>query len=188
MLNKRSLGLSLITTVAMSAPVFAQSQIDNNQPVQGTLHSREVEIQNKLNASYAAGLISSTELASMQRDLDGILVKEDRKLTKAGGLDGSNFDSISKDLDVFEARILTSNRKVASSSEGNAVAIPAVVPVTPITGNQSSIVQPSEPTVMVPATTIVPAAVVPGATTTRTVITPAPAVTKTTTVRTEVTP
>ncbi len=183
MLNKRTLGLSLITALAAAAPVFAQSQIDNNQPVQGTLHSREVEIQNKLNASYAAGLISSTELASMQRDLDGILVREDRKLTKAGGLNGSNFDSISKDLDAFEARIITSNRKVAATTESSAVAIPAGVPVTPITGNQSSIVQPPEPTVMVPATTIIPTTTIK-----ESVIAPAPSVTKTTTVRTEVLP
>ncbi|MBS1954286.1 MAG: hypothetical protein JST89_08870 [Cyanobacteria bacterium SZAS-4] len=183
MLSKRILGSSLIATLAFTAPAFAQSQIDNNQPVQGSLHSREVDLQNKLNASYAAGMISSTELAEMQRDLDGILVKEERQRTKAGGITDSNFDSISKALDCFEGKIVGHNRKVAATSTSNSVIIPAGVPVTPITGNQSSIVQPPSPTVMVPATTLVPT------TTTTEIVTPAPAaVTKTTTVRTEVTP
>jgi hypothetical protein len=139
-------------------------------------------IQNKLNASYAAGMISSTELAQMQRDLDGILVREDRKRSKDGGVTDSNFDAISKDLDCFEAKIIGNNKKVASTVEQGAVAVPVGVPVTPITGNQSSVIQPAEPTVMVPATTIVPT------TTTTEVIAPAPTVTKTTTVRTQVTP
>lgn len=185
MFNKRILGSSLIATLAITAPVFAQSQIDNNQPVQGSLHSREVEIQNKLNASYAAGTISSTELAEYQRDLDGILVKEERQRTKAGGITDSNFESISKALDCFEGKVIGHNRRVASTTDGSAVAIPAGIPVTPITGNQSSVIQPSEPTVMIPATTIVPSMTT---TTRESVIAPAPAVTRTTTVRTEVNP
>jgi hypothetical protein len=186
MFNKRILGSSLIATLAITAPVFAQSQIDNNQPVQGSLHSREVEIQNKLNASYAAGTISSTELAEYQRDLDGILVKEERQRTKAGGITDSNFDSISKALDCFEAKVVVNNRRVASTTDGSAVAIPAGIPVTPITGNQSSVIQPSEPTVMIPATTIVPSTTT--TTTRESVIAPAPAVTRTTKVKTEVNP
>ena len=184
MLSKRILGTSLIATLALTAPVFAQSQIDNNQPVQGSLHSREIDLQNKLNASYSAGVISSTELAEMQRDLDGILVKETRQRTKAGGITDSNFDSISKELDTFEGKLVTHTRKVAATSTDGSLVIPAGVPVTPITGNQSSIVQPSSKTYMVPATTIVPT------TTTTEIVTPAPApsITKTTTVRTEVTP
>ena len=183
MFSKRILGSSLIATLAFTAPTFAQSQIDNNQPVQGSLHSREVDLQNKLNASYSAGMISSTQLAEMQRDLDGILVKEERQRTKAGGLTDSNFDSISKALDCFEGKIVGHTRKVAASSTTDTLLIPAGVPVTPITGNQSSTIQPPSPTVMVPATTIVPT------TTTTEIVTPAPStVTKTTTVRTEVTP
>jgi len=184
MFNKRLMGSTLIATLALTTPVFAQSQIDNNQPVQGSLHTREVKIQNKLNASYAAGMISSTELAEMQRDLDGILVKEDRQRTKAGGITSSNFDSIAKSLDCFEGKIVGHSRKVAATSTDGSIIIPAGVPVTPITGNQSSIIQPSQPTIMVPATTIVP-------TTTTTQIvapSPAPSFTRTTTVRTEVTP
>lgn len=169
MLYKRILGSTLIATIAITAPVFAQSQIDNNQPVQGSLHTREVEIQNKLNASYKAGFISSTELAELQRDLDGILVKEERQRTKAGGLTGSNFDSISKALDCFEGKITTHARRVASTSDSSSVVVPVGTPVVPITGNQSSIIQPAKPTLMVPATTIVPSAtttIVPSATTT----------------------
>lgn len=190
MLSKRILGSSLIATLAFTAPVFAQSQIDNNQPVQGSLHSREVDLQNKLNASYSAGMISSTELAEMQRDLDGILVKEERQRTKAGGITDSNFDSISKALDCFEGKIVGHNRKVAATStSSSAVVVPDGIPVTPITGNQSSTIQPPSPTVMVPATTIIPTTTIVPTTTTTEIVTPAPAaVTKTTTVRTEVTP
>ncbi len=104
MFSKRILGSALFATLAITAPTFAQSQIDNNQPVQGSLHGREVDLQNKLNASYAAGVISSTELAEMQRDLDGILVKEERQRTKAGGLNDSNSTAYLKPWIVLKAR------------------------------------------------------------------------------------
>ncbi len=181
MFSKRILGSSLIATLAITAPVFAQSQIDNNQPVQGSLHSREVEMQNKLKASYKAGIISSTELAEMQRDLDGILVKETRQRTKAGGITDSNFESISKALDTFESKIVGHTRSVAATSDVGPIVIPAGVPITPITGNQSSTVQPSSQTFMVPSTKLVP-------TITTVETAPGSSVTKTTTVRTEVTP
>src|ERR1700733_9653184 len=135
MFNKRLLSSTVIATLTVTAPAFAQSQIDNNQPVQGSLHSREVKIQNELNTSYAAGLISSTELAEMQRDLDGILVKEDRQRTKADGSVNSNFDKIAKSLDCFEGKILGYHSKRVASS---GVVMPITEPIVPITGNQSS--------------------------------------------------
>lgn len=166
MLKKSMLGATLVT-LALTVPAFAQSQIDNNQPVQGTLHSREISIQNKLNASYAAGVISSTQLAELQRDLDGILIKEDRQREKAGGQTDSNFDSISKALDGFEGKLDRHSNRVAAST-----VVPVDGAVTPITGNQSSIIQPAQQTYMVPEATT-------------TIAAPATTTTQTTTVRTD---
>lgn len=92
---KNVLFYSLVAMTISVGPSMAQSQIDNNQPVQGTLHSRAVDLQNKLNASYKAGYLSSSELAEIQRDLDGILVKADRKSTKDTGLSDTDFDGVS---------------------------------------------------------------------------------------------
>jgi hypothetical protein len=179
MFNKRLLSSTVIATLTVTAPAFAQSQIDNNQPVQGSLHSREVKIQNELNTSYAAGLISSTELAEMQRDLDGILVKEDRQRTKADGSVNSNFDKIAKSLDCFEGKILGYNSKKVASS---AVVVPINEQIVPITGNQSSVFQPAQPTFMVPATTVG----VPVTTSTTTIDVPSTTTTRTTTIRSSV--
>jgi hypothetical protein len=148
--------------------------------VQGSLHTREAEIQNKLNKAFDAGNIDSNELASFQRDLDGILVKEDREKTKASGLTNSGFARISKDLDIFEGRLARhstklgavtkadpTNTRQAAINVNNKNAEPVLVPVGPqITGNQSSIVQPTKKVLLVPTTDTV---VVPS----DTIVTPA---------------
>lgn len=147
---KLMLSLAIVSSIGFVGPANAQSQIDNNQPVQGTLHSRAADLQNKLNASYKAGFISSTELATMQRDLDGILVKADRKSMKDSN-QNTDFDGISAEMSNFEKRLIRGeNRKVGSdNSNRKLIAIPGA---KPLTGNQSSTVQPTSETYIVPAT------------------------------------
>lgn len=164
---------SLVAALLIAAtPAFSQSQIDNNQPVQGSLHTREADLQNKLNAAYDAGNLDSTELAAFQRDLDGILVKESREKTKSTGLTDSGFERISKDLDIFEGRLARhtnktgvvtkanpTNSEEAARDVENKAAAPVLIPVGPqMTGNQSSIVQPTKKVILVPAdnTIVVP--------------------------------
>ena len=155
---------TLIAALLIAAPAFAQSQIDNNQPVRGDLHTREAELQNKLNASYDAGFISSTELAAFQRDLDGILVKEEKEKGKASGLTDSGYDAIANSLDIFEGRLARHSTKIGVTTKGdpttshqaavdvsNKDAEPVLVPLcTQMTGNQSSIVQPTKKVLLVP--------------------------------------
>ncbi len=170
---------TLIVALLIAAPAFAQSQIDNNQPVRGDLHTREAELQNKLNASYDAGYISSSELAAFQRDLDGILVKEERQKSKASGLTETAYDGLSKDLDIFEGRLARHSTKLgAVTTPGNPTtsrqaavdisnkdAEPILVPIgRQMTGNQSSIVQPTRKVLLVPTSdaVVVPYGTRPG--------------------------
>lgn len=151
---KNVLLYSLVAMTISVSPSMAQSQIDNNQPVQGQLHSRAVELQNKLNASYKAGYLSSTELAEMQRDLDGILVKADRKNTKDTGLSDTDFDGIRESMSELEARLASKQVAKGGPATTPRAVVPAVVPgAKPLTGNQSSIVQPTKETYIVPAET-----------------------------------
>jgi|GEM_PF-1363109 hypothetical protein len=147
----------LYTLVAMTisvGPSMAQSQIDNNQPVQGSLNSRGVDLQNKLNASYKAGYLSSTENAEMQRDLDGILLRADRKASKDTGMSDTDFDGVSKAMDEFEVRIASKQVIKGGPASTAQQVIPAVVPgAMPLTGNQSSVVQPNQETYIVPTET-----------------------------------
>lgn len=143
------LSLALVSSVGFAAPVTAQSQIDNNQPVQGGLHGRAADLQNRLNASYKAGYISSTELATLQRDLDGILVKSERKSMKDSN-QNTDFDGISDEMNNFEKRLVKGERRKIGndSSDRKLIAIPGA---KPLTGNQSSTIQPTSETYIVPA-------------------------------------
>jgi len=161
MINKLFLGAALTVTLAL-APAMAQSQIDNNQPVQGSLQTREAVLQNKLNVCYDAGNIDSTELASLQRDFDGILVKEERLKSKAGGLTDSGYSSISSALDLFES-------KLSGHAIKNGMAVGAG---SAITGNQSSLIIPTGKTVIAPVVVETPV-LVPAS---ETVVAPGPEV------------
>ncbi|MFA6209623.1 MAG: hypothetical protein WCT03_22765 [Candidatus Obscuribacterales bacterium] len=177
MITRFLLGTTLLAAVSLSAPAFAQSAINNNQPIRGELHTRAANVQNMLKASYEAGNLTSTELAEMQRDLDGILVKEDRLNTSSTGLTDSGAESISKALDLFEGKLARhanktgkisdadpTTRKQAARDVNDKLAAPVLVPIgKEITGNQSSVVQPTPvvvPTaevVAVPVPVVVPA-------------------------------
>lgn len=103
--KKLRLATPILSALLICAPVFAQSQLKNNQPIRGDLHTREATIQAKLKMDYKQGRIDSTELASFQRDLDGILVRENDFKGRADGLTDSGRETIFKSLDVFEARL-----------------------------------------------------------------------------------
>lgn len=177
MITRFLLGTTLLAAVSLSAPAFAQSAINNNQPIRGELHTRAANVQNMLKASYEAGNLTSTELAEMQRDLDGILVKEDRLNTSSTGLTDSGAESISKALDLFEGKLARhanktgkisdadpTTRKQAARDVNDKLAAPVLVPIgKEITGNQSSVVQPtpvvvpSAEVIAVPVPVVVPA-------------------------------
>jgi len=177
MITRFLLGTTLLAAVSLSAPAFAQSAINNNQPIRGELHTRAANVQNMLKASYEAGNLTSTELAEMQRDLDGILVKEDRLNTSSTGLTDSGAESISKALDLFEGKLARHANKTGKISDADPttlrqaardvqdkLAAPVLVPIgKEITGNQSSVVQPtpvvlpSAEVVAVPVPLVVPA-------------------------------
>lgn len=163
MITRFLLGTTLLAAISLSTPAFAQSAINNNQPIRGELHTRAANVQNMLKASYEAGNLTSTELAEMQRDLDGILVKEDKFNTSATGMTDSGAESISKALDLFEGKLARHANKTGKVSDADPttqkqaardvydkVAAPVIVPIgKEITGNQSSVVQPTP--VVVPA-------------------------------------
>lgn len=170
MITRFLLGTTLLAALSLSAPAFAQSAINNNQPIRGELHTRAANVQNMLKASYEAGNLTSTELAEMQRDLDGILVKEDRLNTSSTGLTDSGAESISKALDLFEGKLARhanktgkisdadpTTRKQAARDVNDKLAAPVLVPIgKEITGNQSSVVQPTP--VVLPTPVMVPSA------------------------------
>lgn len=172
MLTRFLLGTTLLAAVSLSAPAFAQSAINNNQPIRGELHTRAANMQNMLKASYEAGNLTSTELAEMQRDLDGILVKEDRYNTSSTGMTDSGAESISKALDLFEGKLSRHATKTGKVSDAdpttskqaardvyNKATAPVIVPIgKEITGNQSSVVQPTPVVVPVSDAVVVPRA------------------------------
>lgn len=92
---------ALLSTQAQAT--FAQNEISNNQPIARAMSDAEIRIQTKLKANYKSGLIDDTQLASFQRDFDGILVKEDN--FKMRGLTSGGQKTIDKALAAFEARL-----------------------------------------------------------------------------------
>jgi hypothetical protein len=95
-----------VTLFAASLPLLpsvAQNEISNNQPATRNLSENELRIEGKMKADFKKGLIDSNQLASFQRDFDGILVKEDS--FKARGLTDDGRKSIGQSLCDFEARL-----------------------------------------------------------------------------------
>jgi hypothetical protein len=101
----RRIFLPAAFAVSLSIPTcaFAQNSSQDNQPVVGTVHTREADIQRKMQLYFNQGLIDSNELARFQRDFDGICVKEDAARMKQDGLTGTARSVIMKKLDLFEA-------------------------------------------------------------------------------------
>lgn len=105
-MNKLSAIMPIFAILVLGTPGFAQNQLSNNQPIRGDLHGREAEIQARLKADFKRGLIDATELAAFQRDLDGILVKENDFKSRSTGLTDSGRETLMKKLDVLEGRIV----------------------------------------------------------------------------------
>jgi len=84
-------------------PSFAQNEISNNQPVTRSLSDEEIRIEAKMKLDFKNGLIDSNQLAEMQRDFDGILVKEDS--FKARGLTDDGRKAIAEALCLFENKL-----------------------------------------------------------------------------------
>lgn len=95
--------LALSIVVLSSAPVFAQNEITNNQPVVGHLNKDEARIQEKLTADFNQGLIDESQLTEFQRDFDGILDHESQ--LQSAGMNEAGKKKILKDLTAFEARL-----------------------------------------------------------------------------------
>jgi hypothetical protein len=102
-----------ITLVVASAivystlPAFAQQQLSNNQPVTKVSTAVETRIQAKMKLDFKKGLIDATQLASLQRDFDGILSKEDslKSRGQADGMTSGGNSKIVDELSAFEARL-----------------------------------------------------------------------------------
>jgi len=108
-------GVVIVLTAMLNTPCFAQSEITNNQPVAGDLHTREAQIQSKMKANFDAGLIDSDELARLQRDFDGICVQEDDLRSRGSTITDSARQDILKKLDKFEADLDKRTKKGESS-------------------------------------------------------------------------
>ena len=93
--------------IASALPAFSQQQLSNNQPVTKVSTAVETRIQAKLKLDYSKGLIDSTQNASLQRDFDAILVKEDdyKSRGKADGMSDKDNGKIVDELAAFEARL-----------------------------------------------------------------------------------
>jgi len=103
----KNLCLTVIASTALLSSTtmcFAQDEINQNQPVRGPLNKAEARIQSKLTTDYNKGLIDSTQLASFQRDFDGILDHEN-ELKTGGGMNKSGEEDIFKRLKAFETRL-----------------------------------------------------------------------------------
>jgi len=111
--------ISALLLASTSLPSLAQSEIANNQPVTRSLSQDEVRIMGKLKEDFRKGLIDSNQLAQMQRDFDGILVKEDSY--KSRGLTDDGKKTIEKALCDFEAKLDHSAGGVSTTAEANSV-------------------------------------------------------------------
>ena len=106
----KSKALYMVTAVLLGAfpmAANAQQQLSNNQPVTRVSTAVETRIQAKLKLDYKNGLLDSTQLASLQRDFDGILSKEDELKSRgqADGLTSGGASKIVDELTAFEARL-----------------------------------------------------------------------------------
>lgn len=107
MANLRRLVVALCVPLAfaMQSGADAQNPTQNNQPVRGELHERETKLKDRLQVEYKAGRIDSNILAKMQRDLDGICVKEDELRMQKDGFTDKDREDIHKKLDTFEEEL-----------------------------------------------------------------------------------
>jgi hypothetical protein len=113
---------TLFTASLTLLPGLAQNEVSNNQPLTRSLSANEIRIEAKMKQDFKKGLIDSNQLASFQRDFDGILVKEDSY--KAGGLTDAGKKTIETKLCAFEGRLDTSAGGVSTTSESNRVVGP----------------------------------------------------------------
>jgi hypothetical protein len=103
----KNLCLSVLVSSALlssTALCFAQDEIGNNQPVRGPLNKSEARIQAKLTTDFNRGLLDATQLASFQRDFDGILDHEN-ELKTGNGMNKAGEEDIFKRLAAFEIRL-----------------------------------------------------------------------------------
>ncbi|HEY9773822.1 MAG TPA: hypothetical protein V6C81_08430 [Planktothrix sp.] len=89
----------------LAAPAFAQNQLTNGEPIVGSLHTREANLQTCMNMAFESGQIDSTQLAQYQRDLDGVLAKENDFKGRNDGLTTGGCKNLNKRLDVLEASL-----------------------------------------------------------------------------------
>ncbi len=97
--------MCLPLAMAMQSSVSAQNPTQNNQRVRGELHERETKLKDRLQLEYNAGRIDSNVLAKMQRDLDGICVKEDELRMQKAGFTDKDREDIYRKLDTFEEEL-----------------------------------------------------------------------------------
>lgn len=95
----------LATSVTVGA-VLAQSTNEPGQPVVGSLHVIEANLDAQLTHDYNAGLIDPLELANMRRDLDAIKVKEEKYRMQSDGLSSDDAQKIADKLTLFQERLL----------------------------------------------------------------------------------
>jgi hypothetical protein len=62
-------------------------------------------IQQKLKDDFSKGLIDADQNASMQRDFDGIMTREDDLKNRGTGMNEAGKKDILKQLTAFEARL-----------------------------------------------------------------------------------
>lgn len=92
--------------IASSGAAFSQSSLEPGQPVVGTLHVIESNLDSQLTHDYNAGLIDPLELANMRRDLDAIKVREEKYRMRTHGLSDENEQKIADLLTEFQSRLL----------------------------------------------------------------------------------
>lgn len=105
MLKKLCLTALVVAVLMPVAPSFSQSEITNGQPVKGTMDKDAARIQAKLKDDFAKGLIDADQNASLQRDFDGIMTREDDLRNRGNGMNASGKKDIVKQLTAFEARL-----------------------------------------------------------------------------------
>jgi len=116
------IAITLFAASLTTLPSLAQTEISNNQPITRNLSENEIRIEGKMKADFRKGLIDSDQLASFQRDFDGILVKEDSY--KSGGLTNEGRKSVERSLCDFEARLDKSAGGVVTTADTNSVVAP----------------------------------------------------------------
>jgi len=105
MLKKLILTAVVVAAVMPVAPSFSQSELTNNQPVKGTMDKDAARIQQKLKDDFTKGLIDADQNASLQRDFDGIMTREDDLRTRGNGMNAAGKKDILKQLTAFEVRL-----------------------------------------------------------------------------------